>query len=154
MAKAAISEALRVGSGKHLEQTKRHMQRLDNRLSSLGEKSSGKKCKGMEGLIEQGQEVIEERNWKAKFSMLGSSPRRSPSSITKSLRTVVSELTQTSSEKQRPFYLLEETLQKEKETDERLTDLAESINAEAAGSGELEGAENPGTTRKRKAARA
>jgi ferritin-like metal-binding protein YciE len=60
MAKAATSEASRVGSGKHLEQTKRHMQRLDNRLSSLGEKSSGKKCKGMEGLIEEGQEVIEE----------------------------------------------------------------------------------------------
>jgi hypothetical protein len=66
----------------------------------------------------------------------------------------VSALTQTSSEKQRPFYLLEETLQKEKETDETLTDLAKSINAEAAGSGELEGGENPGTTRKRKAARA
>ncbi len=50
MAKAASSKELRRGFEEHLEQTKGHVQRLEQVFKSLGESPKGKKCKGMEGL--------------------------------------------------------------------------------------------------------
>src|SRR6204780_2368670 len=60
MAKAATSEELRAGFEEHLEQTKGHVQRLESIFGQLDESPKGKKCKGMEGLIEEGSEAIEE----------------------------------------------------------------------------------------------
>jgi ferritin-like metal-binding protein YciE len=60
MAKAASSGELRQGFEKHLEQTKGHVQRLEKVFQALEESPKGKKCKGMEGLIEEGAEVMEE----------------------------------------------------------------------------------------------
>ena len=61
LAKAATSEELRaVGFEEHLEQTRGHVERLDQIFKGLGEKPTGKKCKGMEGLIEEGSEMIKE----------------------------------------------------------------------------------------------
>jgi ferritin-like metal-binding protein YciE len=60
MAKAANSDELRNGFEEHLEQTKGHVQRLEQIFEMLGESPKGKKCKGMEGLIEEGSEMIEE----------------------------------------------------------------------------------------------
>lgn len=60
MAKAALSEELRVGFEEHLQQTKGHVDRLEQIFKQLGEKPTGKKCKGMEGLVEEGKEMIEE----------------------------------------------------------------------------------------------
>src|SRR5665811_559656 len=60
MAKAATSDDLRAGFEEHLEQTKGHVQRLEQIFAALGEAPTGKKCKGMEGLIEEGREMIEE----------------------------------------------------------------------------------------------
>src|SRR6202022_5058672 len=60
MAKAASSDELRQGFEQHLEQTKGHVQRLEKIFQALGESPKGKKCKGMEGLIEEGSEVMEE----------------------------------------------------------------------------------------------
>ena len=60
MAKAASSDELRQGFEEHLEQTKGQVQRLEQIFQKLGESPKGKKCKGMEGLIEEGSEVIEE----------------------------------------------------------------------------------------------
>jgi ferritin-like metal-binding protein YciE len=60
MAKAASSDKLRQGFEEHLEQTKNHVQRLEKIFQTLGESPKGKKCKGMEGLIEEGSEVMEE----------------------------------------------------------------------------------------------
>ena len=60
MAKAASSDELRQGFEDHLEQTKSQVQRLEQIFQKLGESPKGKKCKGMEGLIEEGSEVIEE----------------------------------------------------------------------------------------------
>jgi len=56
MAKAANSDELRNGFEEHLEQTKGHVQRLEQIFEMLGESPKGKKCKGMEGLIEEGSE--------------------------------------------------------------------------------------------------
>src|SRR6478672_1952809 len=60
MAKAASSDELRSGFEKHLEQTKGHVQRLDEIFESLDESPKGKKCVGMEGLVKEGAEVMEE----------------------------------------------------------------------------------------------
>src|SRR6266487_941622 len=60
MAKAASSEELRTGFEEHLEQTKGHVQRLENILQSLDESPKGKKCVGMEGLVKEGAEVMAE----------------------------------------------------------------------------------------------
>ena len=60
MAKAATNEKLRAGFEQHLEETKEHVNRLEQILSSHGQTTRGPKCKGMEGLIEEGKELIEE----------------------------------------------------------------------------------------------
>jgi ferritin-like metal-binding protein YciE len=60
MAKAATSEELREGFEEHLEQTKGQVQRLETIFQSLNESPKGKKCMGMEGLVKEGSEVMEE----------------------------------------------------------------------------------------------
>ena len=59
MAKAASSEELRTGFEEHLEQTKGHVQRLEEVFESLDESPKGKKCVGMEGLVKESSEVME-----------------------------------------------------------------------------------------------
>ena len=60
MAKAAESPELRQAFTKHLTETEGQIQRLERIFSSLGQAARGKKCKGMEGLIEEGKEMMEE----------------------------------------------------------------------------------------------
>jgi ferritin-like metal-binding protein YciE len=60
MAKAATNEELATGFEEHLEQTEEHVNRLEQILKSHDETTRGPKCKGMEGLIEEGSEIIEE----------------------------------------------------------------------------------------------
>jgi len=60
MAKASTSDELRTGFEKHLEQTKEHAARLERIFKALGENPKGKHCKGMEGLIEEGSEMLSE----------------------------------------------------------------------------------------------
>ena len=60
MAKAAGSQDLRTAFEDHLEQTREHVARLDKIFDELEESPKGKKCRGMEGLIEEGSEMIEE----------------------------------------------------------------------------------------------
>lgn len=60
MAKAASSDNLRAAFEDHLEETKGHVDRLDQIFEELGEKPKRKKCKAMEGLVEEGKEVIDE----------------------------------------------------------------------------------------------
>ena len=60
MAKAATNEELDAGFKEHLEQTKEHAQRLERVLSALGQTTRGPKCQGMEGIVAEGAEMIEE----------------------------------------------------------------------------------------------
>ncbi|MES2466404.1 MAG: ferritin-like domain-containing protein [Verrucomicrobiota bacterium] len=60
MAKAATAPDLRAGFEAHLEETKVHVTRLEEVLAALGSGTRGPKCKGMEGLIEEGSSMIEE----------------------------------------------------------------------------------------------
>jgi ferritin-like metal-binding protein YciE len=60
MAKAASSKDLKKGFEEHLQQTKGHVERLEKIFKELDESPKGKKCKGMEGLITEGKELMEE----------------------------------------------------------------------------------------------
>jgi hypothetical protein len=60
MAKAASNKELASGFQEHLEQTKGHAQRLEQILSSHNATTRGAKCKGMEGIVAEGAEMIEE----------------------------------------------------------------------------------------------
>lgn len=60
MAKAASHEQLRAGFQLHLEETKEHVVRLEKILASHGASTRAPKCKGMEGLLKEGEEMIEE----------------------------------------------------------------------------------------------
>lgn len=60
MAKAAESPELRSAFESHLKETEKQVERLDKIFAELEKKATGKKCKGMEGLIEEGKEMMEE----------------------------------------------------------------------------------------------
>jgi ferritin-like metal-binding protein YciE len=133
MAEAATSEDLRSGFEEHLEQTKGHAERLEQIFSELGEKPTGKKCKGMQGLVSEGSEMIDEDfEGDVKDAGLISAAQRVEHyeiAAYGTVRTYASILGE-----QDAVSLLEKTLAEEKETDQKLTELAEGINAEAAGS--------------------
>ena len=64
MAKAAHSEALQHAFDTHLEETKGHVERLKEVFALVGVAAKGKTCKGMQGLVEEGEEVMEEGDGK------------------------------------------------------------------------------------------
>lgn len=131
MAKAATSDELRAGFEEHLEQTKGHVERLERIFKELGEKPTGKKCKGMEGLVEEGNEIIKEDELEGEArdaGLISAAQRVEHYEIAAygCVRTYANLLGESDAAK-----LLEQTLQEEKETDQKLTNLAEKINVEA-----------------------
>jgi len=130
MAKAASSEELRQGFEEHLEQTKGHVQRLEKIFSSLDASPKGKKCVGMEGLVREGSEVIDGDFEGAVLDsgLIGAARRVEHYEMAAygavcAIAKVLGETKHAS--------LLEQTLEEETETDEKLTELAEKINAQA-----------------------
>ena len=132
MAKASRSEELRLGFEEHLEQTKGHVKRLEQIFSALGEKPAGKKCKGMEGLIAEGQEMMNDdfEDEALDAGLISAAQRVEHYEIAAygTVRTYANILGEDEAAS-----LLEETLEEEKETDQKLTQLAEQINVQAAG---------------------
>lgn len=127
MAKAASSDKLREGFLEHLEQTKGQVERLDRIFEALGERSSGKKCAGMEGLVQEGSEVMEE-DWEGAVmdaALIGAAQRVEHYEIAAygTVRSMAELLGETEH-----VSLLEETLEEEKQTDEKLSQLADEIN--------------------------
>ncbi len=59
MANASSNEELRDAFEQHLEETRGHVRRLEEVLSQIGESPGGEKCKGMEGLIAEGREILQ-----------------------------------------------------------------------------------------------
>jgi len=148
MAEAATSEDLRKGFEDHLEQTKGHVQRLEQIFQGLDESPTGKKCKGMEGLIDEGKEVMgEDYEDEAMDAALISAAQRVEHyeiAAYGSVRAFAEILGEDEA-----VTLLEQTLEEEKETDRKLTELASEINVEAAGESEVEDTEET-TARKTK----
>jgi len=134
MAKAASSSQLRQGFEMHLDQTKNHITRLEQIFEELDESPKGESCDGMGGLIEEGSEVMEEDlDPEALDAGLISAAQRVEHyeiAAYGSLRTWARIL----GDKQ-AVSLLQETLDEEKETDQKLTQLAEKVNVKAAAAG-------------------
>jgi ferritin-like metal-binding protein YciE len=130
MAKAASSNELRKGFEEHLEQTKGHVQRLEKIFQALSENPKGKKCKGMEGLIEEGSEAMQEdfEGSVMDAALIGAAQRVEHYEIAG--YGTVRSMAETLGEDDH-VSLLEKTLEEEKETDERLTELAGQINTQA-----------------------
>jgi ferritin-like metal-binding protein YciE len=151
LAEAASSEDLRAVFKEHLGQTKEHVARLEEIFKALGESPKGKKCKGMEGLIKEGAEMIEE----------DPAPEELDAGLISAAQRVehyeiagygcVSTYAKLLGEDQAAL-LLRQTLEEEKTTDQKLTELAGSINLKAANS--EESSEDRSRPKKAKTARA
>lgn len=130
MAKAANSDELRQGFEEHLEQTRGHVQRLEEIFESLGESPKGKKCAGMEGLVKEGSEIMDEDFEGAVMdaALIGAAQRVEHYEIAAygTAREFANLLGHSEHSS-----LLEQTLNEEKETDEKLTELAKDINSQA-----------------------
>ena len=135
LAKAAASDELRQGFEEHLEQTKGHVQRLEKIFATLDESPKGKKCKGMEGLVEEGSEMIDEdfEGSVKDAGLIGAAQRVEHYEIAG--YGTVKAFAETLGENEH-VELLEQTLQEEKDTDEKLTQLAEQINSQATSEAE------------------
>jgi ferritin-like metal-binding protein YciE len=129
MAKAAVSAELRNGFEKHLEQTKGHVARLEQIFEGLSEKPTGKHCKGMEGLIKEGGEAAEEdHEGDAKDAALIGAAQRVEHYEIAAYGTVGAMAEKLGEEK--AFKLLSQTLQEEKDTDVKLSEIADKMKIE------------------------
>jgi len=131
MAAKAKHNELRRTFEEHRATTDEHVRRLETIFDELGRKPGGKKCKGMEGLIEEGRELLEEdadpdvRD----AALIGAAQRVEHYEIAGygTARTYARQLGFNNH-----VELLQRTLDEEGQTDERLTKLAEGrINREA-----------------------
>jgi len=132
MQKAATSEELQQAIGDHLEQTKEHINRLEQVFEQLGEKAQAKKCEAMEGLTKEGDSVVEETEDGTSTRDVGiivSSQKVEHYEISAygSLITIAKTMGQ-----DEIADILSQTLEEEKEADQLLTQIAEgSINWQA-----------------------
>jgi ferritin-like metal-binding protein YciE len=132
MAKAAANKELAAGFQEHLEQTKGHAQRLEKILSGHKETPRGPKCKGMEGLVAEGAELIEEEaDEEVKDAGLIAAAQRVEHYEMAGYGTARSYAELLGDKED--ANLLQKTLEEEKATDQKLTKLAKTaINVAAA----------------------
>ena len=126
MVKAASNEDLAAGFKAHLEQTKEHAVRLETILKSHDETTKGPKCDGMEGMLDEGAEMIKkEADEEVKDAGLISAGQQVEHYEMAGYGTVVAYAKLIGDEE--GAELLQQTLDEEAETDEKLTELAESV---------------------------
>lgn len=137
MAKAATSEELQQAFETHLQETEVHVQRLERVGKKLGETMKGKKCKAMQGLVDEGKEVMEEDAEAVllDLALIGAAQKVEHYEIAGygTART----LAQISGEDD-VAKLLQETLDEEGETDKKLTEIAMELNLEAVATADEE----------------
>lgn len=131
MAEASGFEPLRSGFEHHLEQTKNHARRIEQILEALDESPKGKKCKGMQGIVNEGKEVLE-RDYEGavKDTAIISMAQRVEHYEIAAYRCV-QKYAQLLSENEAAS-LLGQTLEEEQETDRKLAELSDSLNSQAA----------------------
>jgi ferritin-like metal-binding protein YciE len=137
MAETASSQELRQAFQTHLEQTQEHLERLERILGDLNLNAGRHKCKAMEGLIAEAQEVLKAHGLEAvrDAAMIGAAQRVEHYEIAGygTARTYAEMLGHADAAQ-----LLQQTLDEEKETDELLSGLALSqVNVEAQNESEL-----------------
>ena len=135
MAKAANSDKLRAAFEKHHDETEGQVERLEQIFELLGKAARGKKCDAIEGILDEGKEIMEEY---ADTSALDAGLLAAAQAVEHyeiarygTLKTWATQLGYADAAK-----LLDETLQEEKKTDALLSQIAERINTE--GSEEVE----------------
>lgn len=140
MVKAASSRELEEALASHLEETEGQVERLEQVFESLGETARGKKCVGMEGLIEEADEALKE---------LPEGARRDAKIIAGAQRVEHYEISAYGTARawaeemghDEAVRLLTETLDEEAAADEKLNEIAmggllgEGVNEEAEGNG-------------------
>ena len=130
MAKACESEELKQAFQSHLEETKGHVERLDQIFEVLGKGSRGKTCHGMQGLLEEGSEMLEEieKGGVRDAALISAAQRVEHYEIAAygSVREYAKLLG-----KKQIVSLLEETLEEEKAADEKLTSISQQVNPQA-----------------------
>jgi ferritin-like metal-binding protein YciE len=131
MAKAASTTELKRAFERHLEETRNQVTRLDEIGKALAAKMTGKKCTGMEGLIEEGKEIIEEdfEGEAMDAGLIGAAQKVEHYEIAAygTARAHAERLGLTKVAK-----LLQQTLDEEGNADKKLTQLAESLINEMA----------------------
>jgi ferritin-like metal-binding protein YciE len=133
MAKAATAPKLKAAFEEHLEQTKGHVDRLETIFKKLGKPPTGKTCAAMKGLIEEGSELLEQKD-KADPEVLDAGLIAAAQRVEHyemagygTVRTFARQLGEDEAAD-----LLQKTLDEEGETDKKLTALAEkAVNAKA-----------------------
>lgn len=131
MAKAATEPELKQAFEKHEKQTEEHVRRIEKIFERLEGRPAGKRCKGMEGLIEEGKEILEEdmpdpiRN--AALIAAAQKVEHYEMAAYGTAREFAERLGMTEAAS-----LLQKTLEEEEQTDKLLTDIAERrVNAQA-----------------------
>ncbi len=137
LTKAISTPELKQAMQMHLEQTKGQIERLDRVFEILEKKSSGKTCEGMKGLIEEGQEHAEEieQGPVRDAGLIGAAQRMEHYEIA-AYGTVVAFAKATGQSEIEQ--LLSQTLEEEKQTDQKLTTISEQVNQQAIGETEDE----------------
>jgi ferritin-like metal-binding protein YciE len=132
MIKAASNEQLQDAMGQHLEETKEHVNRVEQVMEMLGMSIKGKTCKAMQGIIEEGKEVMGEdaEDDVMDAALIGAAQKVEHYEIATygTLCTYADVLGLKDAKR-----LLGQNLEEEKQTDQKLSELAEAvINLEAA----------------------
>jgi len=155
LAKAASSAELKEAFEEHLEQTRTHVERLEQVMESMDEKTvRGKKCKGMEGLLEEGAETLEMKRDASPAAldaaMIAAAQRVEHYEIA-AYGTVIAYAKQLGLRD--AMEQLKFTLGEEEDTDKRLSQISESVNLEAAEAQPRPTGQRAGATRKTRSAR-
>lgn len=137
MARAATTPELEEAFLSHLEETKTHVERVESMLETLGVAVKGQKCKGMEGIVAEGEELIEEKKT-ADPSVLDAGL------ITAAQRVEHYEIAGYGSARNyaellghaKIAELIQQTLDEEGAADKKLTQIAKAVNKEAMKAGE------------------
>ena len=132
MAKKSSSKKLQMAFTRHQKETEKQVMRLEQVFQMMGTKASGKRCPAIEGIIEEAQELMKEAtdDTVRDAAMLAAAQAVEHYEISRygTLAAWADKL-----EMDDAAELLRTTLEEEKATDEKLTELAESeINVEAS----------------------
>jgi ferritin-like metal-binding protein YciE len=131
MAKAAHDPQLKKGFEQHLQQTKEQAERLEQVFSLLGQKAQAHTCQAMKGLVREANELIAEKaDPNVHDALLIAGGQKVEHYEIASYGTVITWAKTLG--RNDVADLLSETLQEEKETDQKLTEAAEKLNAVAA----------------------
>lgn len=132
LAKKASNEQLKQAFEQHAEQTRSQQERVEECLKQLGKSARGKKCEGIEGIIEEGEEAMDRKAQPDVMdAMLIAQAQKAEHYEIASYGTAATWAKQAGHEEMAG--VLHQILQEEEETDRKLTELAKSIiNPEAA----------------------